>query len=190
MLEQGGLVELEVRLRLAEGASALAALQELDLVLDDGVTQDDQAYAPVNWEYGDCRIGVTFARLRTVAGEHWFTVKRPITDVRTCVEHQCRVSDREAMHNAILMMGFRPTIQIVKTRRSGRIGELKVCLDDVHGLGLFLELEALAQPTDDLADVRERLDAAIEMLAVPAERCLDTYDALIHASPPQLRLVM
>jgi adenylate cyclase class 2 len=188
--DSASLVEIEVRLRLEHGPAALAALEAVDLVLDDGVMQDDQAYAPVGWDYGDCRIGISFARLRTVAGQHWFTVKRPVTDVRTCIEHQCRVSDREAMHNAILLMGFRPTVRIVKTRRSGRIGELKVCLDDVYGLGLFLELEALAQPGDDLIEVRRSLDAMIELLDVQAERCLDTYDALIQQSPPQLRLVV
>lgn len=188
--EDTALIEIEARLRLDHGPSALAALDALGLVLDEGVMQDDQAYAPVGWGYGECRLGITFARLRTAGGQHWFTVKRPITDVRTCIEHQCRVSDREAMHNAILLMGFRPTVRIVKTRRSGRIGELKVCLDDVHGLGLFLEMEALARPGDDLTEVRQSLDALIETLEVPAERCFDTYDALIHDSPPQLRLVV
>jgi adenylate cyclase class 2 len=184
------LIELEVRLRVEHGPSALAALEALDLVLDDGVMQDDQAYAPLGWDYGECRLGVTFARLRTVSSQHWFTVKRPISDVRTCIEHECHVSDREAMHNAVLLMGFRPTVRIVKTRRSGRIGELKICLDDVHGLGLFLEMEALARPGDDLTEVRQSLEALIATLDVQAERCFDTYDALIYESPPQLRLVV
>jgi adenylate cyclase class 2 len=184
------LVEIEVRLRLESGPSVLAALEELDLIFDDAVIQDDQAYAPVGWEYTETRIGVTFARLRTVNGRHWFTVKRPITDVRTCIEHESLVLDRQSMHNAILLMGFRPTVRIVKTRRSGRIGELKICLDDVHGLGLFLEMEALARPGDDVTEARQRLEALIEMLPVRAERCFDTYDALIHESPPQLRLVV
>jgi adenylate cyclase, class 2 len=188
--EGAALIEIEVRLRLDHGPAALAALDASGLVLDEGVMQDDQAYAPLGWGYGECRLGVTFARLRTACGQHWFTVKRPITDVRTCIEYQCCVSDREAMHHAILLMGFRPTVRIVKTRRSGKIGELKVCLDDVHGLGLFLEMEALARPGDDLTKVRGNLDALIEALDVPAERCFDTYDALIHDSPPQLRLVV
>ena len=183
-------IEIEVRLRLDHGPSALAALDALGLVLDEGIMQDDQAYAPVGWGYGECRLGITFARLRTAGGQHSFTVKRPITDVRTCIEHECRVSNREAMHDAILLMGFRPTIRIVKTRRSGRLGELSVCLDDVHGLGLFLEMEALARPGDDLAEIRQSLETFIQMLDLPAERCFDTYDALIHESPPQLRLVV
>ncbi len=184
------LIEVEVRLRIEDGPSAFSALDALGVVLDAGVMQDDQAYAPASWAYGECRLGVTFARLRTVGDQHWFTVKRPITDVRTCVEHQCRVSERETMHNAILLMGFRPTVRIVKTRRSGRIGELKICLDDVHGLGLFLEMEALARPGDDLAQVRQSLDDSLELLDLAAEPCFETYDALIYDSPPQLRLVV
>ena len=182
-------IEIEVRLRLKGGPPAPLTIDGLGLGLGEPANQDDQAYAPLGWNYGDCRIGITFARLRTVGDEHWFTVKRPITDVRTCTEHESRVLDRDAMHNAVLLMGFRPTVRIVKTRRTGRLGDVKVCLDDVHGLGHFLELEALARPGDDVTHVRRRLDAIIEELDLRAERCVDTYDTLIHHLPPQLSLV-
>jgi adenylate cyclase, class 2 len=188
-LHQRGSIEIEIRLRLETGEAALTALERFDVALGGAVVQDDQAYAPANWDYGQSRLGVTFARLRTMGGKHLFTVKRPLTDVRTCIEYESSVSDRSAMHNAILLMGFRPTIRISKTRRSGNLGGLKVSLDDVHGLGMFLEVEAMAGPGDDVRAIRRDLDVLITKLDRHAKPCYDTYDALIHEAPPQLKLV-
>jgi len=81
--------------------------------------QDDQAYAPESWAYGDDRRGVPFARLRTVGGGHVFTLKRPAENVLSCEEHETAVADREQMHHAVVAMGIRPTARIVKMRRAG-----------------------------------------------------------------------
>lgn len=188
-LDDESQIEVEVRLRLEDDTAAIAALEEFDLVLGDAVTQDDQAYAPVGWDYSRSRIGVTFVRLRTVNCQHWFTVKRPITDVRTCIEYESQIANREAMHDAVLLMGFKPTVRILKRRRRGTFGHLSVCLDDVDGLGLFLEMEAVARPGDDIRGLRAALDALLERLEIDGERCFDTYDALIYKSPRQLSLV-
>ncbi len=56
--------------------------------------QDDQPYAPADREYGQSRIGIPFARLRTVAGQHVFTVKRPTENVLSCEEFESSVADR------------------------------------------------------------------------------------------------
>jgi adenylate cyclase class 2 len=72
------------------------------------VHQDDQAYAPDGWSYGDDRRGVPFARLRTVDGQHLFTLKRSAENVLSCEEHETAIADRDQMHHAIMAMGFRP----------------------------------------------------------------------------------
>jgi hypothetical protein len=75
---------------------------------------------------------VTFARLRTQGGRHLFTVKRPLDNEMACVEHETEVTDRVAMHQAVLAMGFVPTVRIVKVRRTAVIGDVVVCVDDVE----------------------------------------------------------
>src|SRR6202012_572353 len=91
-------VEVEARFRVGPGCSAADVVAMLGVELSEPVHQDDQAYAPKGWHYGLDRVQVTFARLRS-EGEHClFTVKRPVTDVRTCIEYECGVDDRDAMH--------------------------------------------------------------------------------------------
>ncbi len=118
--------EVEVKYRVLDADGLLEALAGCGVELGDRVVQDDQAYAPAGWEYGQPRIGVPFARLRTVAGRHVFTVKRPAENVLSCEEYESTVADREEMHRAILAMGFRATQRIpqITTVRVGARGSV------------------------------------------------------------------
>ena len=51
-----------------------AGVSSIPRAFGAAVVQDDQAYAPVGWSYGDSKIGVSFVRLRTVDGRHTFTL--------------------------------------------------------------------------------------------------------------------
>jgi adenylate cyclase class 2 len=173
-------VEVEVRFRLTDAADAVEKLRAAGVRFGKAELQDDQAYAPDDWDYSQSRLGVTFARLRTSGRRDLFTVKRPVTDVRTCIEHECFVSDRAAMHEAILLMGFAPTVHIRKRRAHGQLGVLTFCLDEVESLGYFLEVERLASAADDTDAARGEIEALVGRIGIAAERCYETYDALLY----------
>jgi adenylate cyclase class 2 len=173
---------VEVEARFIVDEDALPRLEAHGLIFSDPVVQDDQAYAPAGWAWGDDRIGVPFARLRTQLGRHLFTVKRPITDVRTCLERECEVTDRAAMHDALELMGFAPTVRIVKSRRTARAGDVSFYFDELETVGTFVEIEVLANRDDDLTAVREQLEDMLNSMGVPAERCTLSYDTLVYES--------
>jgi adenylate cyclase class 2 len=158
------------------------ALRQRRLVLSPPAHQDDQAYAQNGWHYGLSKLGVPFARLRTQAGRHLFTLKRPVDNEMACMEFETEVADRDQMHEAILNMGFYPTVRIVKTRRTARLGELSLCVDQVEDLGVFLEIERVIQAGESGAAVQAELDGFARSLGVPLERTTDTYDSLVRAS--------
>jgi hypothetical protein len=64
------------------------------------------------------KLGISFARLRTQDGRHLFTLKRPTDNELACLEFETEITDRSQMHEAILHMGFYPTVRIVKTRQN------------------------------------------------------------------------
>jgi adenylate cyclase, class 2 len=173
--------EIEVKYRVHNPDALVVALAACGVLLGAPVEQDDQAYAPEGWRYGDSKLGVCFARLRTQAGRHLFTVKRPVDNELSCVEHETEIADRNAMHYAILAMGFCPTVRIHKTRRTGRYGELSVCVDDVAGVGCFLEVETMGH--DGCVGLAEQRTMCwfVEQLGVNMERTTATYDSLVHA---------
>ncbi|MBO0883698.1 MAG: CYTH domain-containing protein [Mycobacterium sp.] len=175
--------EIEVKYRLSDSAEAVvAALTVRGVKLSAPVRQDDQAYAREGWSYGMSKVGVPFARLRTENARHLFTLKKPLDNEMACVEHESVVADRAAMHEAILHMGFYPTIRIVKTSRVARLGELAVCLDDVEHAGSFLEVEQVVGPDRSGIAVQAELDAFVRSLGVAVERTTDTYDSLVRAA--------
>jgi adenylate cyclase, class 2 len=87
--------EVEVKYRIADSEALLAALNTRGIELGAPIRQEDQAYAPRGWSYGDDRQGVPFARLRTTGGRHVFTVKRPAENLLSCEEHETFVTDRD-----------------------------------------------------------------------------------------------
>jgi len=174
--------EVEVKYQVPDIHTLLTALQARGIELSAPVRQDDQAYAPVGWCYGDSKIGVSFARLRTVKGRHTFTLKRPAENAQSCDEHECEVSDRDQMHRAVLGMGFYPTVRIEKVRRTATVDDLSLCVDEVTGVGIFLEVERLVPAHVPGELVQEQLAGFVAGLGIDAERTVETYDSLVRAA--------
>ena len=179
--------EIEVKYRVRDEPALWAALEARGVALSEPVVQSDQAFAPVGWRYGMPKRGVPFARLRTQGGRHLFTVKQPVSNELACVEHETVIADRGQMHEALLVMGFAPTVRIVKSRRVGPWGEATLCVDVVDGLGTFVELEALVTDEVPGGATQERLHGQVCSLGVPVERVTETYDSLLRAAGGQRR---
>jgi adenylate cyclase, class 2 len=174
--------EIEVKYRVRDPAALEAELHRRGIMVTSPVHQDDQAYAQDGWHYGMSKIGVGFARLRTQAGRHLFTLKRPLDNEMACLEFESEVADRQQMHEAIQHMGFYPTVRIVKSRRTAQVGELSLCLDDVEYIGAFLEIERVIGPGQSGEDIQAELDDFARSLGVELERTTDTYDSLVRAA--------
>jgi adenylate cyclase, class 2 len=172
--------EIEVKYRVRDIEGLLAALKVRGIKLGVPFCQDDQAYAPDGWTYGDDRRGVPFARLRTVDGRHVFTLKRPAENALSCEEHETAVADRDQMHRAVIAMGFRPTVRIVKMRRTGTFGDLVVCVDELDGLGVFLEVERMVPDCVPGEAVQAELSRFVGSLGIEADQTGQTYDVLVR----------
>jgi adenylate cyclase, class 2 len=174
--------EIEVKYRVDDLEGLLAALKARGIEVSPPFHQDDQAYAPDGWQFGDSKLGVSFLRLRTVAGRHYFTLKQPTQNDQACLENETQVADRDAMHHAALRMGYRPTVRIIKTRRTASIDGCSLCVDDLEGVGGFIEAERIAPDDADAQAIQAELAALVESLSVVTTRTTETYDSLVHAA--------
>jgi adenylate cyclase, class 2 len=174
--------EVEVKYEVRDTEALLVALKTRGIELGASVCQDDQAYAPSGWSYGDPRRGVSFVRLRTVDGRHTFTLKRPAENTLSCDEYETAVADRDQMHHAIVAMGFYPTVRISKARRTADLGHLVLCVDEVDGLGNFLELERMVPNGVPGESVQAELAGFVTSLDIEVERTDETYDSLVRAA--------
>jgi adenylate cyclase class 2 len=174
--------EVEAKYRVRDVAVLDAVLAARGIALSAPVVQDDQAYARIGWEYGQSKIGVPFARLRTERGRHLLTVKTPVANEQACIEHETEVADRQQMHAAIQQLGFYPTVRIRKTRRTATLGLMSLCVDEVDGLGAFLEIERIVHADESGERVQAELDRFAVALDAPLERTTATYDSLVRAA--------
>jgi adenylate cyclase class 2 len=179
--------EIELKYRIDDLEALLVALKSRGIELSEAVFQDDQAYAPAGWQFGDSKLGVSFLRLRTVQGRHYFTLKQPAGNTQDCLEYETQVTDRQAMHNAALHMGYRPIVRIAKTRRTATMDDTSLCIDEVDSVGEFLELEHMAPDHADAQAIQAELAAFVSSLGVAATRIDQTYDSLVHGAQEQLR---
>jgi len=65
-----------------------------------------------------------------------------------------------------LILGYRPSIEVKKIRRKGKLKEYEICLDKVENLGTFVELEKLTDDNADPKKVREELFKELESLGL------------------------
>ena len=99
-----------------------------------------------------------------------------------CAEHETAVADRALMHEAVLAMGFVPTVRIVKTRRTATLGDVALCVDDVEHAGLFFEVEKVVATAERPVAIQGQLDVFARSLGVALERVTDTYDSLVRGA--------
>lgn len=109
-------------------------------------------------------------------------MKQPADNAQACLECETRVADRQAMHHAVIHMGYRPTVRITKTRRVATLGDCSLCVDDVEGVGAFLELERMAPDHADTRAMQAGLADLAASLGIAAARTDQTYDSLVHAA--------
>jgi adenylate cyclase class 2 len=147
-------VELKVR---ADHGPVRRRLAAVGAERVGAVTQTDSYYDAPHREFAATDEALRLRRERR-EGEATTTLtyKGPLVDeeTKTRVEHETDVDDPDATEEMLAALGFEPAATVEKRRERYRLGDYAVTLDDVDGLGEFVEVERRADDTD--------LDAARE----------------------------
>jgi adenylate cyclase class 2 len=155
-------MENESKHRVCDEAALLRALAALGFTADPGVdSQLDEYYDSAE---GSLRDSDFVCRVRVHSGRVEAGFKGPRTwhadDSYTRVEVELPVTGVDEVRAALSRQGLVHVWRLEKRRRRFRRkpGTLVVCLDELPGLGLFVELEGAAT---EIAEVRRRLGDAI-----------------------------
>lgn len=86
-------------------------------------------------------------RIRIKDGGARLTYKGPKLDLQTKsrLELTVEIKDPQAMQNILAELGFLPSAEVIKQRTKYILGDITFALDEVEGLGSFLEIEAPAE---------------------------------------------
>lgn len=72
-------------------------------------------------------------------------------------ELETRVEDEHKMRQILLALGFRSAVEVKKRRKEYKKEDLTVCLDELDGLGNYIELEVVLPETESKSATENRL---------------------------------
>ena len=176
--------EIEIKARVADGATIRVALARQGVVLSQPVTQHDVVWGAPGVDGGNDNTS-PWLRIRSEKkGEderHIFTLKRSVTNQLDSIEHETGIDDPEQMVNIIHELGYVLYSDLTKTRQKAQIGDIEICLDTVEGLGDFIEAEKLVADDAEYQPVIDELWALFDEIGVSRDNeVTDGYDVLMN----------
>ena len=87
------------------------------------------------------------------------------------MELETEVSDTEVLKNILIHLDFSPVASVIKLRKYLKCGRFTACLDQVEGLGDFLELEVIAEQESEREEILSRM---VDLLAILGYHMSDT----------------
>ncbi len=114
----------------------------------------------------DLRLNEVF-RMRKTGNKCYLTYKKQHFDGKLWIysdEYETVVEDASIIEKIIEMLGLKVLIQVQNKRRIYVYNEYEIELDDVQGLGTFLEVERLSNTKDDEKSIKEEIRTFIRNL--------------------------
>lgn len=112
----------------------------------------------------DCRSGISKTQIN---------FKGPKLDKVSMsrMELETEVSDTEVLKNILIHLDFSPVASVIKLRKYLKCGRFTACLDQVEGLGDFLELEVIAEQESERKEILSKME---DLLAILGYHMSDT----------------
>lgn len=171
--------EIEVKAKAGNLKEIKTKLEALGCTFTEPIVQEDVIFVNYSGDFSDFKPGQNFLRIRKAKGKILFTLKQSVKNELDSIEKETEIADAEEMRGAIELMGYHEAVQVHKTRTKTKHNGWEICLDEVKGLGSFIEVESI---TDEDADkVQEELFAFLQTLGVSRDdRVLNGYDTLVY----------
>lgn len=176
-------MEIEVKVHLRDREAFVAKLKALGCELSEPKTQDDTVYVRKTGTVEDFISNDVFLRIRIQNGSKViFTAKAPITksaEELVKQEYETIIESVEQARGILKLAGFREAVHIVKTRRTAKCKGYEICIDDVDGLGAFVEVESITDDPDVRRVQKEMFDFLLSLGVSPEDQVKKGYDILM-----------
>ena len=171
--------EIEVKARIKDARKIIERLKNLGGTLSLPIQQVDTVYTKIIGKVEDYIRNDHFLRIReTSDGRFVFTVKKPLyKEVLTKAEHETEFKDSKELERGLLLMGYQVASKVIKSRKIAHVSGFEICIDDVTGLGSFIEIEKMSD--GDVVLVRKELNEFLASLGVsPDDQVYKGYDIM------------
>jgi adenylate cyclase class 2 len=175
--------EVEVKARLKDRIAVTKKLEELGCKFGGVLHQVDHIFIPDGISFPP-PIGTSVLRVREQNGKYFFTLKISQSGRQDSLERELEIADGNMMIEILGLLKWKETIIVDKKRTKGNLNEMEVALDEVKGLGEFIELEKIVKLEDpeERKKIQDELCDFLETIGVPKEDHLvnHKYDIMLE----------
>ena len=170
--------EIEVKAKISDTKTIIEKLESLGCKLSDPVRQEDEIFN-ISGATPSNLGGGAVMRIRNSNGKYILTAKKDRSGELDCLEQEVEVNDPVEARKMLELLGFAHTVFVNKNRRKGKIGDLEICLDEVEGLGSFIEAEKISDE-DGKKVQAELMEFLISLGVKPEDRVFEGYDTMMY----------
>ena len=95
-------------------------------------------------------------------------------------EYEFAVDDGNAARQMLTALGWQEIVTVDKVRLESKTEDYTVCIDEVAGLGLFIELEVLTEDSADVKNIQQQMCNFLKNLDIDGELWKIPYDTSIR----------
>ena len=132
------MLEVEVKARVPGFSEIEEKLKNLNARFIKTETQEDIYFAHPSRDFGETDEA---ARVRKINDKFFLTYKGPKIDAETKTREEIEIPVEENIIIILEKLGFTKWRTVRKERKTYKLNDLTICLDDVPGLGNFMEIE-------------------------------------------------
>lgn len=95
-------------------------------------------------------------------------------------EYELTVDDGNIACQMLVALGWQEVVTVDKVRLESKTEDYTICIDEVAGLGLFIELEVLAEDDVDVDALQKQMSSFLKSLNIDGELWNIPYDTSIR----------
>lgn len=95
-------------------------------------------------------------------------------------EYEFAVDDGNAARQILTALGWQEIVTVDKVRLESKTKDYTICIDEVAGLGLFIELEVLAEDDANANNIQQQMYSFLKNLNIDGELWKIPYDTSIR----------
>ena len=173
------MLEIEIKVKVPTLTPIFRELEQIGASYSEHLTELDMYYNAPHRDFGETDEAL---RLRTTESGTTLTYKGKkeiILGSKIRKEYNVSVESNETVHDILTNLGFIPVAEVKKKRDYYVFEDFSIALDDVHGLGTFVEIELICEEEENAAAPANRIASFAKRIGIAGEKISDSYLELI-----------
>ncbi len=172
--------EIEVKAKLRNKEEVMRQLEDLGCLFSEPIIQKDTIFI-LNGTSLPTAVGGNVLRIREQNGKYIFTLKQTLKTQLAKLEYELDILDPQTASDFCNALGYKKIVSVKKARLKTQYKNNEICIDDIEGLGLFIEMEELTEEEVDSKEIQVKLFNFLKTLGVKEEdREYYGYDVLLY----------